>query len=363
MTLTDPNYPARESLSEIARMSLHDAVGAASPRVTKPRSRQRPVELRQFKIEVSNPFRLDLTVWALRRRPHNAVDRWDGTRYGRTLVVGERPVEVSVRQQRGRGLAVLAVELRGASATLGDDAVAEVRRVLERSLGLGVDLGGFYRLAKGDDRLENLAQGFSGMRPPCFPNVFEGVVNAIACQQLSLVVGIHLLNRLAERYGPTCPGGTSLPGFPTPERLAEVDLEALRELGFSRAKGQAVILLARRVATGEVDLEALRDEPDERALATLLDLRGIGRWSAEYTLLRGLGRHHVLPGDDVGAQNNLRRRFGLDPEAGYEAVADLAQDWWPYGGLVYFHLLLDGLANAGHFSASPSRVGVDRNDR
>ena len=46
-------------------------------------------------------------------------------------------------------------------------------------------------------------------------------------------------------------------------------------------------------------------------MSTLLGLPGIGRWSAEYVMLRGLARYHVLPGDDVGARNNLRRRFGL----------------------------------------------------
>jgi DNA-3-methyladenine glycosylase II len=272
-------------------------------------------------------------------------------------MVCERPIEVGVRQLEGPASPVLAVELRGSGAALGDDAVVEARRVLERTLGLGVDLSGFYRLAERDERLREPARRFRGVRPPCFPSVFEAVVNAIACQQLSLAVGIHLLNRLTERYGSTRSEG-SPPGFPTPGRLAETDTEDLRELGFSRAKAQAVIVLARQVVTGEVDLEALRDEPDARALAMLLGLGGVGRWSAEYTLLRGLGRHHVLPGDDVGARNSLRRRFGLDPRSGYDAVADLARAWWPYGGLVYFHLLLDALATAGHLAASQSEIAT-----
>ena len=100
------------------------------------------------------------------------------------------------------------------------------------------------------------------------------------------MVGIHLLNRLAERYGPTTSSrGRAPAGFPTPERLADADPEVLRELGFSRAKARALRILSERVASADLDLEALRNEPDERALAVLLDLPGIGRWSAEYTLL------------------------------------------------------------------------------
>ena len=124
--------------------------------------------------------------------------------------------------------------------------------------------------------------------------------------------------------------------------------------------------LARQVTSGSIDLESLSHVDDDQACATLIDLNGIGRWSAEYILLRGLGRWNVLPGDDVGARNNLRKRFGLASSAGYEEVAELSRTWWPYGGLVYFHLLLDALATAGHVTRSadpthasgPKRVGI-----
>ena len=104
------------------------------------------------------------------------------------------------------------------------------------------------------------------------------------------------------------------------------------------------------MAAGTLDLEALRAADDDGAREILLALPGIGRWSAEYVLLRGLARYQVLPGDDVGARNNLRRRFGLPEGAGYYEVARLSRRWWPYGGLVYFHLLLDALAARGDLS-------------
>jgi DNA-3-methyladenine glycosylase II len=76
-------------------------------------------------------------------------------------------------------------------------------------------------------------------------------------------------------------------------------------------------------------------------------LHGIGRWSAEYILLRGLGRLHVFPGDDVGARNNLARWLGLKPPLDYDAVGRALSRWQPYAGMVYFHLLLDRLEAAG----------------
>jgi DNA-3-methyladenine glycosylase II len=312
------------------------------------------VERCRFEVEVPAPFRLDLTVWTLRRRPHNAVDRWDAACYRRTMVTGGgEAVEVVVRQDPSPEKSLLGVELRSSGAESPELAEPEIRRLLDRTLGLSVDLAGFYRLTKRDVRLTTLAQQFVGMRPPLFPTVFEAAVNAVACQQLSLVVGVHLLNRLAQQYGPIIDRREAVPGFPTPERLAEADPQRLRGLGFSRNKAHAVTNLARQMASGEIDLESLRDADDDRAYSTLVDLTGIGRWSAEYILLRGLGRWHVLPGDDVGARNNLHKRFGLASSAGYKEVAELSRNWWPYGGLVYFHLLLDALATAGRVVPTP----------
>jgi len=221
----------------------------------------------RFEIRVPTPFRLEPTVWALRRRPHNAMACWDGHNYRRVLMLGQRPIEVTARQDAGQGIPVLDVDLRGSGGPLGDDIVREARRILERTLGLGVDLAGFYRLADSDPRLQTLAKRFYGMRPPCFPSVFEALVNAIACQQLSLTVGIHLLNRLSERFGPTVSAGRDQPFcFPTPEGLAEADPQVLRDLGFSHAKARFVTTLAVRVASGQLDLEALREETAEEAL-------------------------------------------------------------------------------------------------
>ena len=302
-------------------------------------------------IEVSAPFRLDYVVWALRRRAHNEVDRFEDGCYRRVLCLAGGPAEVTVRQDLMAKAPSLVAELRCPAGPADDDAVVAVRPVLERTLGLAADLDGFYRVAASDARLNALAARFRGMRPPCFPTVFEAVVNAAACQQLSLDVGIQLLSRLARRFGPTVPGPVTGYGFPAPDRLAAAAPAELRALGFSMAKARTIIGVAGQVAAGALDLEALRDADDDRAMSTLLGLPGIGRWSAEYVMLRGLARYHVLPGDDVGARNSLRRRFGLPEDAGYDAVASLSRRWQPYAGLVYFHLLLDALAARGYLEA------------
>ncbi len=296
----------------------------------------------RFMLEPRPPFRLDLTVWALRRQPHNLVDRWDGHSYRRVLPVGATAAGIEVTQRGSPETPQLLVRVETGHGA--GDVKSSVTAALQRLLGLDIDLGAFYALAHDDPWLAPLAQRFRGFKPPRFTTPFEALVNAIACQQLSLHVGILLLNRLAQRFGARAADGHA---FPVPAGLARRRVDSLRALGFSRHKAQTVIDVARGVVRGEVDLERLTADDDAAAVEHLCALRGIGRWSAEYVLLRGLGRTHVFPGDDVGARNNLHRWLQRTRALDYDGVQRVLKPWRPYGGLIYLHLLLDGLARKG----------------
>jgi len=301
------------------------------------------VQQRTFSLAAVPPYRLDLTAWALRRRGDNATDGWDGSSYRRVLELGGRPVEV-VAAQAAPAVPQIAVHLTGVE--LNRETEAAAKAALHRLLGLGADLSPFYRLAADDPFLGPLAKRFRGLKPPRLPSLFECLVNAIACQQLTLTVGIRLLNRLAETYGtPVLDGGPQ--AFPRPAHLAGVSPEALRPLGFSRAKALSIVALAAAIETGTFDADAIDSLDNEKAVAALMHLRGIGRWSAEYALLRGLGRLNVFPGDDVGARNNLAHRLQRKGPLDYAAVQAAVQPWQPFAGLVYFHLLLANLADQG----------------
>jgi DNA-3-methyladenine glycosylase II len=288
------------------------------------------------------PFRLDLTARALQRRAINAIDRWDGTTYRRVLVVRGRPLEVAVVQIGAPELLMLRVEVAGPRLPPGTRSA--VMAALTRLLGLDRSLADFHRAADHDPQLGRLARDFYGLKPPRFATSFEALVSAFACQQVALSLGILLLNRLAEAFGPCLdrPGGRAC-AFPSPTDLAHREPDQLRALGFSRQKARAIIELAQALAKGSPVLDDLDGLDDAAALARLQCLRGVGRWTAEYALLRGLGRLHVFPADDVGARNNLQRWLGLLEPLDYDGVHRVLARWAPFQGLVYLHLLLKGL--------------------
>jgi DNA-3-methyladenine glycosylase II len=311
-----------------------------------------------FTLKVVPPFRLDLTVWALRRRPENKMDRWDGKTFCRGLVLNGKPVEIAVIQIGSMTMPRLQVTVTGVPS--GHNLRAGVTETLNRMLGLQANLKGFYRHAANDARLSILARRFRGVKPPQFPSLLEALVNGIACQQFSLAAGIQILNRLSEKFGMSVTEtGIRAHTFPRPEDLAALKPEPLRNLGFSRQKAGAIIELSRAIVAGNLGRDGFLSLDDGSAVQQLCRLRGVGRWTAEYVLLRGLGRLHIFPGDDVGARNSLRKWLGLRKPLDYDGVRRLIARWEPYAGLTYFHMLLYRLDETGYLSCLPN-VGEKR---
>lgn len=275
------------------------------------------------------------------------MDRWDGRAYYRVLVLDGEPVEIEVTQTGSPETPCLTISLSGVKAGPGIE--PQVIIALERLLGIHVDLWEFYRFAESSAALKNLADQFRGAKPPRFSTHFETLANAIACQQLSLTVGIRLLNRLSQAYGPGLQAKDgAFHAFPRPEDLLNVDVEELRKIGFSYQKGHYLLGLARMITAQQLNLDKIEILEDSAAIEQLRRIKGVGRWTAEYFLLRGLGRTHIFPGDDVGARNHLQRWLGLRERLDFVGVHQALSGWEEYGGLIYFHLLLKSLVEQGN---------------
>lgn len=300
-----------------------------------------------FTLRPRPPFRLDLTVWALRRRPHNKVDLLDDGVWRRVLMLGRSPVGLAVTQTRRGARPEIEVRMSAARPReIKDGVAASVAHIL----GLERDLSDFYRLAREDSALRPLAERLRGMKPVRYPTVFEAFANAVACQLVSLSAGMHVLNRLVEAYGhPMRCRGVAMRSFPPADGLERASPDALRALGLSRQKGEYLIELARLASNSkDRDFSSIAALDDDSAIKHLTEIRGVGRWTAEYVLLRGFGRINVFPGDDVGGRNKLYEFLGQTGAPDYQGVRRLTGRWHPYGGLIYLHLLVSGLVDAGH---------------
>jgi DNA-3-methyladenine glycosylase II len=262
------------------------------------------------------PFDLRSTALVLERSPASRTDRWDEIHgeYRRVLAGGL----VRVRAERG----LLRVE----------GAAAPAERLAVRGLlGLDADLKRFHAEAVSHPLLGPMVRRLQGLRPPRFPTVWEALLNGVACQQVSLASGLAALGRLGERYPAAVDG--DLVALPPPEVVAAADLGGM---GLSSRKQDYLHGLADAARAGVFDeLAAL---PTPEAYGRLTGVRGVGRWTAEYVLLRGLGRLEVFPADDAGAARALADLIGV-PRLSADEVRAIVEGWGPWRGMVYFCLL------------------------
>jgi DNA-3-methyladenine glycosylase II len=219
-----------------------------------------------------------------------------------------------------------------APARAGDRCAIEA--LVTRLFSLDLDLAPFWRRVRREPGFAELARRCAGLRPQRFPTLFEALANGICCQQLSLAAGMTRLGHLAERFGLRTPDGMRV-GPPEPGGIAKARLSALRQAGLSARRAAQLRDLARLpLERFEHELTAL---PDAEARARLLELPGIGPWTADYVLLRGLGRLDVFPSGDVGAAHTLGRILGrvIEPPDAVRFAARFA----PLRGMLYFCML------------------------
>lgn len=284
-----------------------------------------------------------LTARVLRRSPRNLIDRVDEDgSWTRVVVLSHQSALLRGRQQ-GATL-VFDAALNGA----GDRKAIE--GLVTRLFSLKLDLAPFWRRARRERGFAELARRCAGLRPQRFPTLFEALANGIYCQQLSLAAGMTRLGHLAERFGARTPDGTRF-GPPDPVLVARAPLSALRQTGLSARRAAELRDLARLpLERFEHELDLL---PDVQARARLLELPGIGPWTADYVLLRGLGRLDIFPSGDVGATRALGRILGrvIEPPT----AVQFAERFAPLRGMLYFCMLGNVLAAPGSI-VGPQRV-------
>jgi DNA-3-methyladenine glycosylase II len=293
------------------------------------RGRERVV---RFHVEPSRPYSLALTAERYTRFPE-AVDRFDGSVYRRLLPLG-RGVLLSVEQAGSPARAVLRVCMEG-RACRSPEARSAALRVVEVALGAATPVAPFYRDCAADPVIGQAVRDFRGLRAAGVPSLWEAALTAILSQQVNLKFAYDIRRELALAFGRRARfGGQTYVAFPFPERLADETPAGLRRFRLSRAKAKAIHGLAVAFAEGAISEEAIARLSDEEAIERLMTLPGVGRWTAEIALLRGLGRVDIFPAGDLGVVKYLARGLlGHRANAGEEKMRRFARRWSPHRGL------------------------------
>ena len=256
----------------------------------------------------------------------------DGTYYrvlwvdGNPLGVAARPVPDGIEVSLPNG---------GSARTL--DIAAERVAWL---LGLDIEMGGFYEMLANDPVLSDAVGALRGLRHTRTETVWEALVHAVVGQQVSGIVARVIRDGIVTEYGTEVhTDGHVIHAFPRPQTLLAAGQDALRALKLSARKAEYVLGIAEAAIRGDLDHEALAPLSDEEATAVLSGIRGVGRWTAHWTLMRALGRVDALPAGDLALQREVGQCYFEGKRLTEQELEQFAEERWkPYRGLAVTYL-------------------------
>jgi DNA-3-methyladenine glycosylase II len=288
-------------------------------------------------LDVPGPLDLARTFSRFQTWGDDPVNRLADGVFRRAVRVGERWHGYELRWTGGPDDARVTVAVPGArSPRVLAAAVAEARRIC----GADLDLEGFYRAAKEDSVLGDLAARLHGLRPTLMPEPFEMLVGAICAQQVNLTFAFALRASLVRRFGTALRvGGETVYTFPEPATLARARVRQLRAMKFSGRKAEYIIGLARRIDGGALDLAGLAARTNAEIIESLTAVRGLGRWTADWFLARGLGRGDVCPAGDLAVRKTFEHFYNRGRGLSERAIRRRAARWGGHQNLAVHYLL------------------------
>lgn len=271
------------------------------------------------------PLAWEVMLRFLAARATPGVECVSGGEYYRTAAVGNHRGWLSAAPVAGRSL--ISVEISNSLVSALGAVLARLKNLFDLHARPDVIDG---RLA-GDRRLAPLVARLPGLRVPGAFSGFELAVRAVLGQQVSVRGATTLAGRLAEAFGEPIetPLGCLSRLSPAAERIAAASREELCRAGITSARADCLHALARAVADGELRLSPT--PAAEAVVGRLLELPGIGEWTAQYIALRALRWPDAFPGGDLGIRKALNIRTAR------EAIT-AAEAWRPWRAYAAMHL-------------------------
>lgn len=270
-------------------------------------------------LDLPAGYRADLTLRYLGRDSDSLCERVTGN------LIETSDLSLEVVESSSRRV----VEIASKTRRLDDSATLSAARKL---LGLNMDPRAFERAHP------DLVQGHEGAHLPQTATVWESLMWAIVGQQVNLPFAYRLRRVLVELCGEPVPNG--LRRHPTAGQVARLDYGDLTSRQFSRSKAQYVIDAARLIASGALPLETFPSREPSEVEEALLDIRGVGIWTANYVMMRGCAFPDCVPAGDSALTASLRDFFALDHRPDAHETCTLMQRFAPWRTLATFHLWL-----------------------
>jgi DNA-3-methyladenine glycosylase II len=271
------------------------------------------------------------------------VQRYEKGFYWQLIWLNNKLVLITVRSVGSVDQPELSVSIKPDTELNSEDLVLARHKVCS-IFNLDFNLKYFYEDMKNDRILSKLIPKLRGLNSPTTPTFFEAIVSSIIEQQISLKAARSIKNKMIKKFGDILKlEGATYYSFPTPQTLFKLEREDLRGSGLSFRKAEYVIGLSKCIEDKKLDLNKLKTKSTTEIIQELLKVRGIGFWTAELAVIRGLHRLVALPADDIGLRRVVSHYYKNDKPVSSDELRIIAKDWGKWSGLVAFYLVVADL--------------------
>ena len=261
----------------------------------------------EFVVTAPLEFSFDLCASFLKRSPRELLHRFENDRVRKLLHLQGRPILIELCESKELSPAQRGITIRALNTTIDADERVQLEKYVREWFDLDTDLKPFYEKVSADKLLGDLITRFHGYRIVGQPDLFESLVWAVLGQQINLGFAYTLKQRFVEQFGTTYEfEGQHYYAFPGPAVVAQLTDADLLPLQFSRQKSRYTIEIGKAFSEKTITQEALASMPLEAARDTLMQIKGVGNWTANYALMKTFRYKDAFPAEDVGIHNAIR---------------------------------------------------------
>jgi DNA-3-methyladenine glycosylase II len=298
----------------------------------------------RFTIKPIPPYDFDLSA-RIFSSGDPQIREYQNGKFSQVLRVG-RLVRVNIESEGYMDQPLLRVELESHD-DLSSSQLKSVSEMISRIFNLNLDLNPFYHKIEEDKVMGKLVYRLRGLKSPITPTIFEALIDSIIEQQISLKAAHSIEMRLIKSFGDSMKvEGETYYAYPSPKNLAHLKLQDLRDCGVSFRKAEYIRDLSFDIMNGELELETIGElDNTQEMIEDLTKIRGVGVWTAELTLLRGLRRFDALPADDIGLRRAISHFYRDNAKISATEAREIASSWGEWKGLAGFYLIMAEILN------------------
>jgi DNA-3-methyladenine glycosylase II len=267
------------------------------------------------------------------------IRTYDHDIFRQALDIGRIPVLVEVFSEGSVETPKLRISVRS-NIPLLKSGMKEIQNLVSSMFNITEDITPFYEAMEQDAIMTDLLRQLRGLKAPTTPTVFEALVDSVIEQQISLKAAHSIEKRLIRAVGNSLTvDGDTWYCYPTPQILAKTTDLTFRSCGLTLRKGEYLRDISRQIVEGTLDLDHFKTYSDtESIISEMVKIRGVGRWTAELTILRGLHRADSFPADDIGVRRFISQYYRDGVKISPAQARDFAGQWGAWKGFAAYYL-------------------------